>query len=447
MHVRVVDIPTPRWRNFLEFQMRPLDFMQRVVPLGDIVSLRTGVRQASYVVGSPDIVQDILVTHDRSFRKGRSSNILRRTIGEGLLTTEFATHRAQRKLIQPAFYKEKIAHYAQTMQEETLQTVETLGNGDAVNMHDTMMQLTLSIICRTMFGTAVEETKQTLAEAVNETIVQTAKTLYSPIVLPLGVPTRAHRKHRHAIKTLEKMVYAVIGQARQDPARYASTLVHLLMQTTDDQGKGLSEQEIRDQMMTMLLAGHETTANLLTWVWILLDDHRDVQQQFFAEIDALDFSSQTPFEWFRQLPYTMQIIQETLRLYPPAWMILREAHEDVSLRGTTFTKGSAFLICPYAMHRQAQWFDDPLTFRPARFAEGKTTWPKFAYFPFGGGSRSCIGSQFALMEAVIVLAAMSRFVRFERISPAVIQAAPLVSLRVKGQLQMVVHRRNERVNG
>jgi cytochrome P450 len=413
--------------------------MEDVVPQGDIVSLRTGMTQPSYVVGSPAVVQDILVTHDRSFQKGRSSSILRRTIGDGLLTTEGALHDAQRKMMLPVFYKDRIAQYAEMIVAETMQLSDRTRDRDVWSMHAQMMQLTLAIICRTMFASDIGIKREALAHAVDEAIIRTAQTLYSPLVLPFSFPTPRHVAHRKANKTLRAFVQDVLDDARARIDVYEGTLVHLLLHTTDDGGQPLTDTLICDHLMTMVIAGHETTANALVWAWYLLAAHEDVREAWHAEIDALRAAG--AMDMMRQLPLTQRIVQEVLRLYPPAWMILREATEPVTMCGETFVPRSAFLICPYAMHRQERWFVDAKAFRPDRFLDQEQTWPRFAYFPFGGGSRSCIGAQFALVEAVLILATLGRRWHFVRADTRPIRADPLVSLRVAGVLSMVATRR------
>jgi cytochrome P450 len=440
---RVVSVRSSRIRNFLAFQRTPLQFMVEMLHEGDVVSLRTSSTKPSYVVNSPEFIQEILVTKDQAFRKGRSSDILRRTIGDGLLTSEGEQHRKQRKYMQPSFYKERIQAYAEIVREETQRLGSRLSSGQMLSMHEEMMQLTLNIITRTMFATDVADNKVELAAAVNVTIEQTARTLFSPIVLPISIPTPRHVKHKRAIRTLEEMVITTIRDAKQRPEAYTMTLLGLLLDTQDEQGNSLSESEIRDQMMTMLLAGHETTANLLTWVWVLLDKHPGIYLRFQEEIDAIHKTELSAYEFYRSMEFTQRIIQETLRLYPPAWMILREAQEEVELLGETFPMGSTFLISPYAIHRNGNVFEDPEAFRPERFLDGgPSRWPKFAYFPFGGGSRSCIGSQFAMMEALLIMSELARQFSFHRVTEQPIQPEPLVSLRVKDGVIMTVKARH-----
>nr|WP_275983774.1 cytochrome P450 [Paenibacillus hamazuiensis] len=421
--------------------------MVEVLHDGDLVSLRTSKRRPTFIVNSPEFVQEILAGKDEFFRKGRSSDVLRRTIGDGLLTTERAQHHRQKKYMTPAFYKERIQMYARIVEEETARIADEWTDGLPVAMHDAMMRLTLGIIARSMFATELEERKAELAEAVDVTIRRTAQTLFSPFSLPFAVPTPRHQSHKRAIQKLESMVYEAIEDAKANPGRYKDCLLGLLLDTKDEEGTPLPDKEIRDQMMTMLLAGHETTANALVWAWHLLARNPQAAELFYRELDAvyaeeeLPGATVPPFELFRKLAYTQRVVQETLRLYPPAWIILREAVAEVDLLGETFPAGSSFLISPYAMHRNDRVFGDAGAFRPDRFAEESGGWPRFAYFPFGWGSRGCIGSQFAMMEATLILAGLGRRFRFVSEPGVTTEPEPLVSLRVRGGLRMIPQER------
>ncbi|UVI30104.1 cytochrome P450 [Paenibacillus spongiae] len=445
---RIAGIPTSRTANFFRFQRDPLGFLLDTLHMGDVVSLRTSSFRPTFIVNSPEFVQEILVNQEESFRKGRSSNVLRRTIGDGLLTAEDRNHRGQKKYLKPVFYKERLQAYAAIVVEETERLAAVLEEGVPVPMHDVMMQLTLGIIARSMFNTELDEDKAELAEAVNDTIQQSAKTIFSPVILPLAIPTPGNITHKKAIRTLETMVYDVIAAAKREPQRYADTMLGLLLDTADETGQPIPDREIRDQMMTMLLAGHETTANALVWTWYALDREPAVAERLYGELDRIrqeeeDQGAQpNAFDRYRKLTYTKQVIQETLRLYPPAWAILRETEGEVTMLGDVFPAKSSFLISPYAIHRNDHVFGDAAAFRPERFDDGPGQWPRFAYFPFGGGSRGCIGTQFAMIEAVLILAALAdrfRFVSVEGQPEAVPE--PLVSLRIKNGRWMIPRRR------
>ncbi len=425
--------------NFLTFQKDTLQFLLDAMPLGDVVLFKTGNFKPSYVINSPEYIQEILVSKDGAFCKGRSSNVLRRTIGDGLLTTEGSDHQRQRTLMMPVFYKERIKRYGQIMIEESEKMVARWSDGEVICLNSEMMKLTLSIITRTMFGEEIsEERKQEVADAVNETIARSSKLLYSPLQMPMTIPTPGNVRHKRALRTLDELVDEVLDSSRDDLKSNDETMIGLLSAIRDGDGEPLPRKEIRDQMMTMLIAGHETTANALSWVWFLLAENPTVFDKIRHESERVEWNADTsPMETFRALTYTQQSIQETLRLYPPAWLILREANEDVSILGDTFVKGSSLLISPYALHRNSDVFTDPLTFNPDRFVSGKT-YPRFAYFPFGGGSRSCIGSTFAMMEATLIVSVMAAHVRLERVDDKTPEPETSVSLRMKQNISVRV---------
>ncbi|MFC4775716.1 cytochrome P450 [Paenibacillus sp. GCM10023252] len=456
MPSRVIGIPTSRTANFLRFQRDPLGFLVDAQPLGEVVSLRTSSMRPTYIVNSPAFIQEILVHQEANFRKGRSSSVLRRTIGDGLLTAEHEVHRQQKKYLMPVFYKERIKAYAQIIREETERLADKMPMDRPVAMHDLMMELTLGIIARSLFRTELAEDKAELAAAVDVTIRKTARTIYSPIIIPFSVPTPGHVQHKKAIRTLESMIYEAISKAKSNPEEYAGSMLGLLMDTKDENGAPISETEVRDQMMTMLLAGHETTANALVWAWHSLEQSPEAEEKLQAEADKMavlmkDGSASasaasggrlSAYEAYKELAYTKQVIQETLRLYPPAWAILRESEQPVEMLGERFSVNSSFLISPYAIHRNEAVFGDALVFRPERFDKGASQWARFAYFPFGGGARGCIGSQFAMLEAGLILGILASRFRFRSI-PGQGDAVPepLVSLRIKGGRQMIAERR------
>lgn len=438
---RIIVSPQSIVQNFLLFQRDTLQFLLHAMPLGEVVFFKTGNLKPSYVINSPAFIQEILVSKDASFQKGRASNVLRRTIGDGLLTSEAGEHKRQKAVMMPTFYKERVQRYGELMIEETRRAVDRWSEGQTVMLNEEMMKLTLSIITRTMFGEEIsEERKAEVADAVGVTIARSAKLLYSPVMMPFFVPTVGNYKHKQALRTLDQLVDEILQSYERDDTPYKDTMIDLLAAVRDADGNALPRSEIRDQMVTMLIAGHETTANAMNWVWFVLSQETEHLQRIREEADQVDWDTSSAFDIYRQLKYTQLCIQETLRLYPPAWLILREAKENVEILGETFVKGSSLLISPYALHRNPAVFEDPLAFRPERFA-GDKTFPRFTYFPFGGGSRSCIGSTFALMEATFILAVMARHLKLERKDPAAqVKPETSVSLRMTEDLAMIVRK-------
>lgn len=436
--VQVQDIATPRLQNYLQFVRDPIAFFTRVQPLGDVISLKTGF-SPTFVANSPEAIREILIRHDQSFVKGRTTTVLRRTVGEGILTTEGEQHATQKKYIQPAFYKEALERYAYAIIDETEKATHRLERERICDIHSVMMELTLSIITRTMFSTDVSAEQKKLADAVTTTIEESVNILFSPVIVPASVPTKSNVRHQQAIQTLEEMINDVVAAAKVHPEWFQDTLLGMMQAVTDEDGNRLSDKEVRDQMMTMLLAGHETTANLVAWLFAEIASHSEVEKRLTAELAQADLTG-NPFHWMRELPYTQQIIEEGLRLYPPAWLIYRELAEPIEMFGKKFKKGSTFMICPYAIHRNEEVFPQPEVFDPERFASGNRYAP-FSYFPFGGGSRSCIGSRFAMLEATLIIAVLYKEFSFHNVRDHAPVPEPLISLRIKDGWPMQVNRR------
>ncbi|AXH99972.1 cytochrome P450 [Sporosarcina sp. PTS2304] len=436
--VKIQDIDTPRLQNYLQFVRDPIAFFTRVQPLGDVISLKTGV-SPTFVVNSPEAIREILIRHDSSFVKGRTTTVLQRTVGEGVLTSESVKHAAQKKYIQPAFYKESLERYAYAIIDETEKVAERVEKERMCDIHSVMMELTLSIITRTMFSTDVSGEEKRLADAVTTTIEESVNILFSPVIIPASIPTKSNQRHKEAIQTLEEMIEDVLHAAKDHPDWFQGTLLGMMRAVTDEEGNRLPDKEVRDQMMTMLLAGHETTANLLAWLFAEIASHEKVERQLVEELMNADLAG-SPFLWMQKLPYVQQIIEEGLRLYPPAWLIYRELAEPQEMFGKTFKKGSTFMICPYAIHRNEEVFPQPELFDPDRFAAGNRYAP-FSYVPFGGGSRSCIGSRFAMLESTLIIAVLYKRFTFRNVRDHAPIPEPLISLRIQDGWPMEACRR------
>lgn len=431
---KIVEIEGARLKNFLHFQRDSLGFMTSVLHLGDIVSVRSGKKTPSFILNHPDAIREVLISKEPSFRKGRSSRILRETVGQGILTTEGEKHDRQRQSMLPAFHKQRIQDYAPIVIQQATRTFDEWQEGEERWVHRDFMKLTLTVILETLFGSKMLEDPEKIARAVEETIQYTAKRMYSPIPLPKFIPTRGNLRHTQSMRLLQETAK---GFVRQQEKQDSPTLLRHLLEE-----KGVEEQELIDQILTMLIAGHETTANALSWTWYLLSQHPEVEGKWREELDRVLGNRPVTYDDLPKLTYTQQIWQESLRLYPPAWMILREANEDVEILGERFSRNSIFMISPYSLHRDPRHFHQPEKFMPERFAdEAVKSIPRYAYLPFGAGSRSCIGNQFASMEAILIMVLLAQRYRLE-LAPGhpPIVAEPSVSLRIKGGLKMLVKR-------
>ncbi|MDX8289787.1 cytochrome P450 [Metabacillus indicus] len=435
----IAKIPGTQLQNYLKFRKDPLEFLYRTHTLGEIVAINPKSKNTSYIIHSREAVKQILTLKEEAFVKGSSSKTLGKTLGNGVLTSEGEVHKRQRKLMQPSFHKRKVAEYADTAVSMTEELLSSYRDGETRSIHEDMMNLTLRIIVQTMFGERLSNETNPVASAVSDIIEKTAQSLLTPFSPPDFLPTAQNRKYKRGVKTLDELADLLIekGAKNQDSGH----LLSLLFQAADEKGEPLTRTELRDQIVTILIAGHETTANVLTWIFAVLAKHPQVEEKMMAEIKD---AGQLTFESMKALPYTQQVVQETLRLYPAAWIILREAKTDVEIAGNHFQKGSIFLISPYVMHRNPAFFRDPETFNPGRFSKDSgEEIPLYGFFPFGGGSRGCIGSQFAMMEAVLISATVLRKYKLELSSPyEELQPEPLVSLRIKNGLKMKAVKRS-----
>lgn len=421
--------------KYIRFRKDPLTFLYETYTLGDIIAINPKGKNISYIVHSPEAVKEILTTKEESFIKGASAKTFSKTLGNGVLTSEGEEHQRQRKLVQPAFHKKKIASYADVVTQYTKELTDSWQQGETRPIHTDMMNLTLRIIAKTLFGVDMKEESSSIAQAVNHIIEKTASTLLSPFPIVDKLPTEKNRKGTEAVSILHKLADQLIEEASKQEDDH---MLKMLTKSTYDDGTPLSRQEIRDQVVTFLLAGHETTANALTWVWILLSKHPQMAKLLQQELHEVLGGRPPTFEDVPRLIYTNQVVQETLRLYPPAWIILREATKDVEIAEVPFKKGSTFLISPYAVHRNPHFFSEPHDFIPDRFSiERKADIPNYAYFPFGAGSRGCMGSQFAMMEAVLVIATVGQSATLQ-LQEESIATEPLVSLRAGGAVNMTI---------
>ncbi|MCP8968077.1 cytochrome P450 [Ectobacillus ponti] len=432
------NMPGFQLTNYLTFRKDPLAFLYDTHTIADIVTINPSDRLASYIIHAPEAIKEILTVKDEQFVKGSSAKIFSRTLGEGVLTTEGETHRRQRKMVQPAFHKKRIAGYADAVTAYADELVQSWQDGEVRWMNQDMMQLTLRVIVKTMFGTDIQGRTTEIAQAVNDIIEKAADSIMMPIRLFDWLPTKKNRRYEQGVKTLDELTDDLVAEAKPDE----DNMMGMLLQARYEDGEPLSRKEIRDQVVTFLIAGHETTANALTWALFLLSQNPEAEQLFHQELDTVLQGRCPTFADIPSLVYTNQIMQETLRLYPPAWIVLREAKEDVEIGGHSFKKNASFMISPYVMHRNPAFFAEPEAFRPERFTkENQANIPHYAYIPFGAGSRGCIGTQFAMMEALLILATVGQRYKLRTLEPEKVRPEPLVSLRVRDGVQMEVVKR------
>jgi cytochrome P450 len=428
--------------NLSEFTADRLGTLMRWArEYGDIVSIRFGPRQC-YFVNHPELVEQVLVHQNRKFIKHFRLRQAKGTMGEGLLTSEGDFWRSQRKLVQPAFHRDKIAAFGQVMVDYAVRLRESFQDGQIRDLQEDMMRLTLEIVGKTLFNADVQGESARISETM-ETLMQIFEASSSrPVVIPRWVPIPSNFRVARAIRGLDDIIYTIIAERRRTGDNPGDLLSMLLSAQDEDSGRHMTDRQLRDECMTLFLAGHETTASTLAWTWLLLSQNPQVEAKLHAELDTVLAGRVPSLADMPKLPYTENIIHEALRLYPPGWMVGREAIERTELGGYPVPKGTTIFMTSYAIHRDARWFDDPESFEPDRWVGGLVQRiPRYAYFPFGGGPRICIGNNFALMEAILVLATIAQKYRLRLAPGATVTPLPSMTLRPAHGVSMVVSSR------
>jgi cytochrome P450 len=432
--------------QLLAFSRDPLEFLTNMARrYGDVARFTTG-RQDYFLLNHPDYIRDVLVTHNADFMKGRGLQRAKRLLGEGLLTSEPPLHRRQRRLAQPAFHRQRIASYASMMVDYTLRMEgERWHDGQELDIAQEMMHLTLSIVGKTLFDTDTEREAEEVREALTATMESFTRFMLPFAELLDRLPLPATRRFQQARARLDAIIYRMINERRQSLEDKGDLLSMLIMaQDEEEDGAGMSDEQLRDEAMTIFLAGHETTANALTWTWYLLSQHPEVEAKLHAEVDRLLAGRPPGAEDLPALPFTEMVLAEAMRLYPPAWLLGRRALKDYEVGGFHIPAGSIVIMSQYVMHRDERYFPEPARFDPERWTtEAKEARPQFSYFPFGGGPRRCIGEGFAWMEGVLVIAALARRWRMRLVPGHPVETQPMVTLRAKHGMRMTIERRKE----
>jgi cytochrome P450 len=431
--------------NYFYVRRNFLGFLERVArEHGDIVYFRMGPQDV-YFLNHPDYIKDVLVTRQQNFIKGRALQRSKRLLGEGLLTSEGEHHRRQRRLAQPAFHRNRIASYADVMTEYGARSAARWRDGEQLDISQEMMRLTLAIVGKTLFDADVEEEAQEIGEAL-----ATILGLFNAMLLPFSellekLPLPQNKRFKVAKRRLDDTIYRIIEERRQSGSDHGDLLSMLLL-SQDEEGTGsMSDEQVRDEAMTLFLAGHETTSNALTWTWYLLSQNETEEARLYAEIDEVLGGRERPlFEDIERLHYTEMVLAETMRLYPPAWALGRLATKETEVGGYKITPGSLVIMSQYVMHRDARFFPDPTRFDPERWTpEARESRPQFSYFPFGAGVRRCIGESFAWMEGILLIATLARRWRMRHVEGHPVELQPLITLRPKHGMLMTVHKRSE----
>jgi cytochrome P450 len=421
-------------------------------PLASVTNLARTYGDISHVVAGgehlvllnhPQLVKDVLVTHQRNFRKGRGLERARRLLGDGLLTSEGDTHLRQRRLIQPAFHKERIASYGSAMTEYADRVQGRWRDGASLNIAEEMMHLTLGVVGRTLFNADVEAQARHVGDALTSVLASFWTTMLPFPDLLERLPIPMMRRARAARAQLDAIIYGLIAERRRTPGDRGDLLSMLLMAQDEEQGgRGMSDTQVRDEAMTIFLAGHETTANALSWTWYLLANAPDVEARLHDEVDSVLAGRLPTVADLPRLRVVEQVVTEAMRLYPPAWIIGRRAVGEYGVGNYVLPPRTIVLLSPYVLHRDARYFAEPDRFMPQRWtSEFRQALPPFAYFPFGGGARRCIGEAFAWMELVLVVASIAQRWRMRLVPGHPVVPQPVVTLRLKHGLRMTVESR------
>ncbi|HEX9107548.1 MAG TPA: cytochrome P450 [Longimicrobiales bacterium] len=433
-------------RRFYSFWRDPLDFLTRLArEHGDVAGARLGPRTL-ILVSHPELIRELLVTRDREFMKSPALQRAKQLLGEGLLTSEGELHLRQRRLIQPIFHRERVAAYGGAMGPMAAAFAERRWrDGAVVDVAAEMMQLTLSVVARTLFGADLAEEAPEIGRALTDamSLMRRASNPLAPLLDRLPLP--ATRRFRRARARLDETIYRLLRQrrARGLHAGDDDLLGLLLGSRASGQAAsaGRGELQLRDEALTLFLAGHETTANALSWTLLLLALDPPAAQRVRAEARARLGERAAGPEDYEALPFTLRVLTESMRLYPPAWVVARQALHPLELGGFAIPARQPILASQWVVHRDARWYEEPERFDPDRWLpERAAALPRFAYFPFGGGARKCIGEGFAWMEAVLVLATLAARWEFRLVPGQTITPLPLVTLRARPGILMEVRR-------
>jgi len=390
-----------------------------------------------YLVSDPQDIEELLVRQSNKIRKDEfTRRTLSRVLGKGLVTSEDELWRKQRRLVSFAFTPVRIRSYADVMVTCAARELQNWRAGSVFNLHEAMSRLTLDVVAATLFAAEVDDTARQVAHDIsvfNEYLANSPEALLN---LPLNLPTPRLRRFTAALRSMDGILFRLIAERRAQP-QAGRDLLSALLEACDADGTRMNDQQLRDECVTLFIAGHETTALALVHAFHLLATHPEVERRFRAELTSVLGGRAPSYEDFKALPYTTAILKESLRLYPPVWVLGREVKEPLSLHGYALAPSAQLLFSPYIVHRDSRYFPEPEAFRPERWealtdTQSETNLPKLAYFPFGGGPRVCIGNHFAMLEAVLLMAAVGQQVRFELQPRSQLQFSPAVTLRPKG---------------
>ncbi len=427
--------------NARQFVLDPLGYLQRCSQeYGDVMQIRLGTT-AIYMVSHPDSIEQVLVTHNDHYAKSKFTQRRKSLFGNGLIFSEGDFWLRQRRLMQPAFHQKRLATYGNVMVSLAQRISDSWEDGATLNIHEDMMQLSLEIVVKTLFNTDTTGDVQKIGKALDIIIDQVSAAAVRPIQFPDWVPTAGNRKYNTALAELNVIVTQIIREHRQQTTE-SDDLLSTLLHIQDEDGTRMTDKQIRDEVVNLYIAGHETVALALSYTWHLLAEHPDIEAKLHTELENVLQGKIPTLEDLQRLPYTELVFNEAMRLYPPVWGIFRDCKVADTLGGYPIPPGSVILLSPWVVHHDARFYSDPEAFRPERWEkQSGQARPRYAYFPFGGGQRLCIGNLFALMEGRLVLATIAQKWRFELAPDSPLELVPSITIRPKYGIKVVAHKR------
>jgi len=423
-----------------DFNRDTLGFVTRCRDYGDVVHTRfLWVR--AYFLYNPDDIESLLTSNAKSYRKAQSlrSPFFYRLVGNGLVTSEGEFWRRQRRLAQPAFHRQRISSYGDVMVQYAERAIAAWKSGEKRDLARDMTRLTLEIVVKTLFNSDISNDADHIGAILSGLVKPFASQATLKWILDNRLPTPGHRRYFNAVSEIDRILFRIIAERRAS-GYDEGDLLSMLLQAQDDDGTQMSDAQLRDEVMTLFLAGHETTALALSWSWYLLATHPEIERKFHAELAAVLGGRAPAVSDLPKLKYTEMIAKETMRLYPPAYAVGREAIEETEIGGYRVPKGTQLFAFQWVTHRDSRYFVDPDEFKPERWEKGEQI-PKYAYFPFGAGPRQCIGNYFAMMEIVLLLATIGQRFRFKLDPDHKVEVLPVLSLRPRNGIKVNIEPR------
>lgn len=428
--------------HFRQFRRDPIGFLSKLAEFGDVTSFRIG-GQLAFFLNHPDLTRDLLTTSNAKFVKGRALQRAKKLLGEGLLTSEGEAHLRQRRMIQPAFHREKIKAYAEWMTFYAAQMADEWKDGEARDIDREMMRLTLQIVGKTLFGANVTGDADEIGAALT-TIIE----MFNYLLLPFSellekLPIPQVRRFNRAKETLDSTIYGIIDRRRKSGENTGDLLSMLLEAQDEESGGKMTDKQVRDECLTIFLAGHETTANALTWTFYLLSQNPEKEAMLHEDLKRVLQNERLPtIEDLPDLKYTESVLAESMRLFPPAWAIGRLSAEEHEFGGYEMPKGTLVITSPFIAHRDRRFWTDAETFLPERWEKRsiREAEKKYIYFPFSSGARGCIGEGFAWTEGVLLVATLAKKWKLKLSPEQKIGLNPLMTLRPKFGMQMKIEK-------